>query len=801
MTESFDVIVTRGWRSPVPHLLGTMAIVLGMLGFAASSAYAQANITAQAAAPADPPGARPGQHETYLWRPVAIGGGGFITGMDADASGTVHLARTDVYGAYLWLSAEDRWAQLVNSDSMPPALRIQDGGNEGVFEIVVAPSNPDRIYMAFKGDIYRSDNRGKKFVAVSPLTAPRRLSFDANSRWRHYGPVMAVADRRPDLVFFGSPNDGLWRSEDAGRHWSRIESVPCKPMSRSTERPGMPVWIEQSNDRSTLARVWVMSPGVGMFVSTDDGRSFKALSTEREPQPRSIKDGAFTRNAGFLGVDDIGKTVWRFQDGKWEDLAASSGLMRLSYATLAVDPDNSDVYLFDEGGKALRSSDEGNSWVSLSHQSSAGSKDPQWLHVANQSYFATGRARFDPVIAHRLWVGAGTGAYYADLKPGAREIRWISQTRGIEELVANDVLQTTGRPPLFAAWDFGIHVKPDLNAFSRTYGPKERVLIAAQQLDMTPSDPDFIVTNASDTRTFCCSGDGDAVLAGFSRNAGGSWSKFSNLPQPPGTARDDPWRMSFGTIAVSANDSRNIVWEPSHNRSPFFTKDRGVTWTRVILEGERLPKTGSHAVYSYARKTLAADRVLPSVFYLVHSGERDNAALTGLWRTENGGEKWRKVFSGEILPSSAYSAKLRAVPGRAGHLFFTSGVAQGSDLALRRSVDGGASWHVLAAITRVDDVAFGKAPIGAPYPTIFISGQVSGRYGIWRSTDEARSWRSVAEFPIGTLDQVTVIAADPNVFGRVYVGYKGSGWRYGEPSACVARPYSFPANSECFWVN
>jgi photosystem II stability/assembly factor-like uncharacterized protein len=259
--------------------------------------------------------------------------------------------------------------------------------------------------------------------------------------------------------------------------------------------------------------------------------------------------------------------------------------------------------------------------------------------------------------------------------------------------------------------------------------------------------------------------------------------------------------MSFGSIAVSAGDTDNIVWAPSLNRSPYFTKDRGVTWSRVVLKGERLPNTGSHAAYYLHRKTLASDRVENGVFYLVHSGGDMNPDLAGLWATRDGGANWEKVFSGEVAPYSQFSAKLRAVPGKAGHLFFTSGVAEAAETQLRRSIDGGRTWNDVPGVDDVDDIAFGKAAAGSAYPTIFISGQVRGRYGIWRSTDNAASWRMVGEFPIGSLDQAVVMEADKSVFGRVYIGYKGSGWVYGEPTACSPAPYELPAKSECFLVH
>lgn len=782
------------------QVMGLIALVLALALLSAwmerTGAVAAPRTPAAASTAAAPVGG-----ETYQWKPVAIGGGGFITGLSASANGAGRVVRADVYGAYRWMAALDRWVQLVNSDSMPAALRVQDGGNEGVYEIVVAPSDPSRIYMAFKGSVYRSDNGGARFVEIPVLPNGRKLAFDANGQWRHYGALIAVSPSQPNLVFFGTPVDGFWRSADAGKTWSMVASVP-KPAAATGagDRPGYPVWIIPSGVAGKPDEVWVMAQGVGMLRSQDGGLRFEALCGNCRERPTNLRQGAVSAANSFIGVDDVGNKVWRYRAGQWQELTRASGLKPRTYASVAVDPASKQIYLFDEGGEVARSANEGDSWTNLGHRSEAGKGDPPWLRVSNQSYFATSQVRFDPVVAHRLWVAAGTGVFYADLHPAANEVRWISQSRGIEELVANDVIQPPGRAPLFAAWDFGIHVKPDLNAYSTTYGPKERVLIAAQQLDWSASAPDVIVTNASDTRTTCCSEDGDAVLAGFSLNAGRTWSKFPTLPQPPGTQAGDPWRMSFGTIAVSSGDSQNIVWQPTHNRAPFYTTNRGRSWQRVSLSGEVLPFTGSHAVYSYARKTLTADRVRSGVFYLYHAGETTNRALQGLWRTETGGASWQKVFKGEIAPLSQYSAKLRAVPGRAGHLFFTSGVAASPDNALRRSLDGGATWRSLPAVQRVDDIAFGKAAAGAAYPTIFVSAQVNGVYGIWRSIDDAASWQSVAAFPLGTLDQVTVLGADPDVFGRVYVGYKGSGWRYGEPAQCKAGAYVFPANSECFGV-
>lgn len=736
-------------------------------------------------------------NEAYAWRPVAIGGGGFITGIDMDRRGVTRVARTDVHGAYLWREDRDRWVQLVTSASMPAPFLVQNGANEGVFEIAVAPSDPDRLYMAIKGQVLRSSDGGQSFTAAGPAS-PFPLAFDPNSPFRLYGPFLSVSPVNPDLALFGTPADGLWRTADGGESWVRVATVPVAGDLRAAEpglqAPGIVTWFEQRNGEAT-GRIWAMSPGNGVFVSDDGGIAFRPLAARDAVQPSLLTQGAFARDGHFVGVDTEGKSVWSYRDGVWSDLTESGHLPAAHYRTVAASPFSDRLVIFDRGGRAFVS-EIGLRWTEIPHRAAPGDGDPPWLHVADESYFATGRVIYDATVPERLWVGAGTGVYRADLASDPAVVDWRSQTRGIEELVANDVAQAPGGSPMFAALDFGIHLKTDLDAFSTGYGPKERVLIAAQQLALTPADPDFVATNASDTRTACCWQDGDSVLAGYSLNGGRDWRRFSSLPQPPGTDADDPWRMAFGSIAVSSGDPSNIVWEPSYNRAPFYTHDRGATWSRVSFPGETLPLSGSHGMIYLQRKNVAADPVRSGVFYIAHSGGGDNAALAGLWRSEDGGATWGQVHRGEIAPRSSFAAKLRPMPDRSGDLFFTS-AAGGDDARLRRSRDAGATWSIVPGVDHVDDVVFGKAALGASAPTIFLSGRVHGNYGIWRSVDDGATWRRIGTFPAGRLDKVTVMGADPDQFGRVYIGYMGSGFLYGAPSDCVPVPFRAFDAAEC----
>ena len=794
-------------RRPRLRLLAYIGLPLLVVGAAAGAAYVkwtggQPEPLNTAPPPALAKASGPTQNETYRWSRVAIGGGGFISGIAMDPAGKTFVARADVYGAYVWSAKDNLWHQLATTAAMPAADRVQDGIAQGAYEIAVAPSRPDRIYMAIAGKVYRSDDRGARFEA--PVNAPQ-LTWDPANEWRLHGPFMAVDPKDPDLVLLGTPSQGVWRSTDAGRTWQQVPSVPttrgkqpgADVQGAGIQGPGSQIWFESSKGKPT-GRIFAFVWGRGMFVSADRGATFAPLAAAGD-RPMTLKRGGFGRDGTFYGVDAETKTVWLYRGGAWQNVTQAAGLTPLAFAAVAVDPHSDRVLVTDEAGNGYLSQDGGKKWSTISRAARVGEGDPPWLKTADNAWFTTGDLMFDPAKPDRVWIAHGVGVFYADLVGGDTHLAWVSQARGMEELVTNDIVQTPGHAPVFAAWDFGMHIKHDLTAYSTRFAP-DRYFMAVQQVDWTPADPAFLVTNASDSRTNCCSEDGNSVMAGYSTDGGNTWTKFATLPTPPGTKSDDPWRMSFGTIAVSSGDTSNIVWAPAFNRAPFFTKDRGKTWEQVILPGATGDAYGSFRDSWLQRKTLTADKTRPGVFYLVHSGDAPNETLAGLWRSEDGGASWQHVHVGEIAPSLNAAAKLRSVPGKAGHLFFTSGLAGGADLALRRSTDGGVTWSRLEGVTRVDDVAFGKAAAGASYPAIYISGQVGGRYGIWRSVDETRSWQQLVDFPVGTLDQVTVIAADPDVFGRVYMGYKGSGWIWGEPAPCSPAPYRSFMTAQCTGV-
>lgn len=745
--------------------------------------------------PAPPPTTLPSALTAYEWKPVAVGGGGFIMSHSWDKTGATHVIRNDTYGAHIFSASQNRWVQLVTSDSFPAADITDETAGQGTEEVIVAPSNPDRLYLAFKGYVYRSDNRGVKFTR----TALPQSRMEPNDRYRTLGQVMAVSPTDHDVALIGLADDGLWITRNAGAAWSRIAAVPLQadqdpnPDAAGLQGPGVLIWFNPA----APSEIWALSYGNGMFRSADNGQSWAKLSNVAAAEPGRLNNGGFAPDGSFFGVSDDGNDsgIWRYRGGRWDKLDNGLG-GNFAPVAIAINPRNGEIWGFSAGGNPARSRDGGDTWQQIGRTLALGGGDPPWLTWKNNDYFTTAQVFFDPGVPDRIWGAIGDGVWRAQVPAGTSSVDWTSESRGIEQLVGNDVTVPPGGDAVLAGWDFGLRVKSDDDAFAATHGPHNR-FNSVWDVDYTVSRSGFLVANTSDHRFI--DSDGNGIQAGWSEDGGKTWTKFATLPKPPGTNVNDAFAMSFGSIAVSSDSPDNIAWMPAFNRAPFVTEDRGLTWSQIILPGTSGNATGSGDFFSFNRKIIAADQIAAGTFYIYHSGQ-GNPTWAGVYASTDKGRTWQKRFEGELSPFSRFNTHLKAVPDNAGHLFWSTGALDGINSDFRRSVDGGRTWPQVAGMTRVLAFGFGKAADTGGYPAIYVAGRYQGNYGLWRSLDNAANWKQIGQFPQGSLDSVRAIDGDKDDFGRVYMALGGSGWIYGTPSTCTPKAYLFGDRAECFGI-
>jgi len=212
--------------------------------------------------------------------------------------------------------------------------------------------------------------------------------------WRSIGPfrggrVLAVAGASDDRLhfYFGAVNGGVWETRDAGRTWAPIfDDAPVGSIGALAVAPSAPKVLYagsgEADMRSDIAQ------GVGMFKSTDGGKSWAASGLEDSQaiariivDPRSprvvlaaVLGHPYGPNAqrGVYHSADGGKT-WRRTlftnpDTGAVDLAFKPGYPNTVYAALwrtRRPPWNVYPPSSGPGGGIYKSSDNGLSWTQI----------------------------------------------------------------------------------------------------------------------------------------------------------------------------------------------------------------------------------------------------------------------------------------------------------------------------------------------------------------------------------------------------------------------------------------------------
>jgi hypothetical protein len=697
-----------------------------------------------------------GTSGNYSWKPLKIGGGGWVTGMWIHPTEPdLMYVRTDVSGAYRRDATTQTWKQIVTSSSIPADFTGY-AGYEGVNSLCGAPSNPDIAYMAFRNQVFKSVNRGDTWVSTNyygsgtPTTA-------SNGEGRQEGERLAVDPNNSDVVYYGGIAGGLWVTSNGGDSWQKISAIP-----NGLAHHGVNTVVFDKNSGTTGARtnkIFVTVDGQGVYRSVDAGANWTKISTVDNPRPRDAEiasDGTYY----VVFSDEGGATggVWKYStDGIWTEITPEMSVSKTLWE-IAVDPtDSRRIAVQRDGGLTWTSVDGGVSW-NYSGSFELHGNGISWVGNQSTYWLSTGELLFDPFDPGKLWFAEGFGVWWTKDLADSR-ITWEEDGKGIEETCGNTVLCPPGGNPLTAQWDIGVfhHSDPDQYNAVRAF----RDFMSAWHLDYCAGDPSFIAA------TFQNHINERENRSGYSTDGGLTWTKFPSIPSD----------LVFGCIAVSANSKDNLVYLPANNKLPYYTANRGVSWSQCAFPVITDTGLENHAS---PRKPLCADRVNASTFYFHHLSR-------GVFRSTDGGASWTQMTSGANQPFPARAnSMMKSTPGHAGDLWIAEGKSAVVSGGLWHSVDGGATWTQMwtanSGLQQVFSFGFGKAQAAGGYPCIFAAGISGGQYGIYRSADAGNTWTQIGVYPLGIYDYVDDIDGDKEVFGKVYVCFAGAGFAYGEAS-------------------
>ena len=724
------------------------------------------------------------------WASVKFGGGGYVTGLIFHPT-TANLlyARTDIGGAYRWNQGTSSWTPITDGLGFGGA----ESSYHGIESIAVDPNNDQLVYMAAgmynsdKADarLYISSNRGDTWTYVN-----LPFSTGGNNGGRAIGERLMVDPNKPSTLFYGSRTAGLWKSVDSGRTWAQVTSLSSTKMTADQisaaggSAMGVELVVYDTSTKGTGTATQTIYTAVApdyasvsglsatLYKSTNGGASWTAVSAPvagyHIPHMVRAADGlfyvVFTKDAG-PGAGGPAR-LYKFDGSTW---------------TLLKSEDPNGGTNFGLGGVSVQGTGATtrialgvtNSWGNWSGQQIVQLSDNAgltWREIETLTPGETASGWVDDVEIdpsnrdHILHVHGGGVIETRNASAGSPT--WSGSINGIEETATQSLATPpAGAPYLFinSAGDVGTWVDTNL-ATAPTLSPGLGWSNGIGA-DMAWSDPQYIaasgVTNSNGAGTGYWSGDGGKTWATFARLAAGAATNTSGE----------------GSMAVTA---RNMaVWAPA-NSVPSYTTDNGASWVATNLPA--LSAVGWNRGYR-----LAADRRNPNKVYAYDSGGAWWASAGKVYVSNDGGHSFalsQGSVSANLAPNGWWVTSMAVNPNVEGDLWLADGNA------VYHSVDSGASWAKLTQFASVfgsnswpdlqgaTAVALGKAKAGGLYSAaVYVVGTINGVWGVYRSDDGGANWTRHND-DAHQFGGIGVMAADQNVYGRIYVSGTGRGLLY-----------------------
>lgn len=745
------------------------------------------------------------EQETYNWNRAKTGaGGGFIPAVIFNQSEKdLIYTRTDMGGVYRWNPSNKTWKALTDWVSH------DDWNLLGCESLATDPVETNRVYLAAgtytnewtndNGAILRSTDKGDTWERVN---LPFKIG--GNMPGRSMGERLAIDPNDNRILYLGTHNgNGLWKSTDYGVTWSKVDSFTAVGDyidSNFKDQIGV-VWV--TFDKSTGSKgnasqtiyVGVADTKQSIYKSTDGGATWSAVegqptlanqsswvtsTTDSTPKAFLPHHGVLSSD-GYLYVtysntcgpyDGAKGDVWKYntKTGEWKNISPikpTSSDNFSGYAGLAVDPENPKTIMVTNLNwwpdvQMCRSTDGGENWTSIWSWGSYPerklnytqdiSKAP-WLdwgeyksppEVTPKLGWMVGGIAIDPFNSDRMMYGTGATLYGTDDLTNwdkGKKIDISVKADGIEEEAVSAVIS----PPAGANLISGMGDVCGFRHDDLTKTPDKMMStpnFSTTSMDYAELQPNFIVRSGNVSKD-----NKDRVKScGFSYDGGKNWFQGKDAE---GMDVD-----SGGTVAAAA-DATAVVWSPTSGKIS-YSKTNGSAWTACtgIPNGAKV----------------ASDRVNPKVFYGFSDGK--------FYRSNDGGATF-KVTNATGLPKSG-TGKFKAVPGKEGEIWLTSGSKQEGIYGMWHSKDYGETFTKIEAVQEADTIGYGKAAEGANYLSIYTNAKINNVRGIFRSNDEGKTWTRINDdkHQYGAAD--ADISGDARIYGRVYIATNGLGVVYGD---------------------
>lgn len=552
-------------------------------------------------------------------------------------------------------------------------------GSEHIARIRIHPTNPDVVYVAAIGNlwkpnetrgVYRSRDGGtswERILYVSDKAGAGDLIMDPNNPRILYAATWQMK-RNGYRMDSGGPDSRMFMSTDAGDSWTDI-----------SERPGLPgfpwgiVGIAVSPVDSS--RIWAIIEAAdgGVFRSDDGGATWKKVN-----ENRALRQRAWYYSRIYADPQNIDKVyVMNVSYGVSTDGGKSFTLKNAPHGDhhdLWIDPENNNRMIIADDGGAQVSNDGGNNWTTYFNQPTA-----QFYRVTTDNHFP-----------YRIY--------------GAQQdnstIRILHRTSG-NAITERDWEETAGGE--------SAHLAPDPQNSDIVYGGtyKGYMMRYDHELGQTRSVnvwPDNPAGSGAEIMKYRFNWnfpiafsihDPNRLYAGsnylhVTENGGQSWKVISpdltrGLPETirssGGPITQDNTGAEFYANLFAIAESpleEGVIWVGSDDGLIHITRDNGDSWEDITPPKGMSPKLNM------------INCIDPSPFrkgtaYVAATSYKFGDYTPYLYKTTDYGESWTLITDG--IPENYYTRAIRSDKVREGLLY------AGTEWGMFISFDDGKSWQ------------------------------------------------------------------------------------------------------------
>jgi photosystem II stability/assembly factor-like uncharacterized protein len=605
------------------------------------------------------------------------------------------------------------------------------------------------------GRLYMTTDGGKTLAENTAWIGDPKCA--PNDSLRTMGAPLRYDPVNPFVLFSCTPTHGVRFTLDGGKQWI---TVPVDQVPLPTKAA---IVFDATSVADGRCMSVYISIGTALYWTGDGGFTWWIVPGSEDALICHIAVDPFTSFLHVIGHPwnmDYNSFYNRWDGANWLNANNAQG------HSVCVSPATGYVYIMDTSGSTYLSTDGGLHFSGYMDKHREADRIT-WHETTDEWYMANGNFCIDSHDV--IWMVEGIGAW-TSLAPQAHIslLTWTEASVGCESMVIDSLNMKPDGTLLAAMHDRTAMVipKPGIEYPTINANDGVRSIRHSNGIDWAQDDPDFLV---------CTVMEGNGM---YSPSNGAKWYSFD------GDIRVQSGDYGGGNII--AFDSNTILQAQTNDGKFMRTVDCGRNWDEVIFgNGARHM---FHHMYPYQRSILIRDRFVNDAgwVYLINSDAQtpDDLSSRGLWRITDKGATLERILDGYISHASRDFFNGKLVQRSANELWWTAGDA---GFGVQRSLDGGHAWDDVAGDDNINGtgfvfsdtygIAFG---LGAIYA---IGHRMNGHYaptnwdtyGLWMSEDDGKYWTRILHIPEGYIDRPSCMAADPNVYGKCYIGYPSAG--------------------------